>query len=67
MNKPTVHYTPMQGDVIRLGISAYIKPVDHYNNKLVSNKKFIFTSKVIKVDSGGVFETLNSIYRPKLS
>lgn len=65
MDKKTVQYKPTTGDVIRVGSSAYVKPVNHPDKERVSNNNFVFTSRVIKVDSGGVFETLNTIYRPK--
>lgn len=62
MNKPMVGYKNVEH--LELGQSALVFPVDH-PSPLVSNKKWILTSPVIKIeDDGQVFETLNTIYAP---
>ena len=65
--KPVVHYIPNKYQQIKVGISAYVWPVDHPSD-LVSNTKAIITSKVVSYDKDtGDFETLNtrySVYRP---
>ncbi len=64
MAKPIVHYTPNEIQSINLGLPAYVFPIDHPGD-LVSNEKFIRTSRVIAYDKQtGVFETMNSVYKP---
>lgn len=47
--------------MLKEGIGAVVLPINHTSAK-VSNKKPVFTSKVIKVLSETSFETENSIY-----
>ena len=63
--KATVHYRPSQWDIIKVGCSATVFPVDH-TSPWVSNTKVCFTSAVQSLGPGeGEFETMNSIYKPK--
>ena len=63
--KPVVHYIPDVLDVIRVGTSALITPINHYGY-LVSNTKLVKTSKVLNYNpETGIFETENTIYIPK--
>jgi hypothetical protein len=65
-DKKVVHYKEGNAvsDII-VGRSAIVFPVDHYNSESVSNKKYVVTSTVLRVDEeSGEFETLNTIYRP---
>ena len=62
--KPVVHYTPTTVDFIKVGHSASVYPTDH-TSYLVSNRHVCHTSNVLSYDEvTGVFETLNSIYKP---
>ena len=62
--KATVHYRPTAWDIIKVGASATVFPTDH-TSPWVSNEKVCFTSAVQSYDSAtGVFETMNSIYKP---
>ena len=61
--KPVVKYRPSKNDVIRVGHSAYIHPVNH-PSALVSNTKFVFTSTVKELFNDGQFETENTLYQP---
>ena len=63
MSKPIVHYTPTAFDSIILGFYAYVQPIDH-TSPFVSNTKAVSTSRVIRIEKNGVFETANSIYVP---
>jgi hypothetical protein len=63
MQKPIVHYTPTAFDSIVYGFYAYVEPVDH-TSPYVSNTRAVTTSRVIRVENNGVFETMNSIYIP---
>lgn len=63
-NKRIVHYKPCLDDVIMLGHSALVYPVDH-PSMFVSNRVVCHTSKVVHIDDKtGVFETLNTVYKP---
>lgn len=62
--KATVQYKPSKYDVINVGSRAMVYPVDHIS-PFVSNEAVCYTSKVISVNyATGVFETMNSIYKP---
>jgi len=63
--KPTVHYTPTSVDIIKVGHSAFVVPVDHPSD-LVSNTTFVKTSPVVKLTDTG-FETQNTIYQRKVN
>ena len=64
MEKQIVHYTPTDHDYIKVGDSANVYPTDH-TSFLVSNSRICHTSQVLSYDEvTGVFETLNSIYKP---
>jgi hypothetical protein len=62
--KPIVHYKPSIADYIVLNESALVLPTDHWSF-LVTNTCMIHTSKVVHYDKAtGVFETMNTIYKP---
>lgn len=62
-SKPTVMYRPMPDATVRVGHTALIFPVDHWNAALVSNSVVARTSKVVSYDKAtGDFETLNTRY-----
>jgi len=62
--KQVVSYRPTMADVIQVGNSAWINPIDH-PSEYVSNKSLARTSKVISFDEKtGVFETQNTVYVP---
>ena len=61
--KRIVHYDASMPSQIMLGIGALVWPVDHTSD-LVSNKKPVLTSVVIKYDGEGCFETMNTLYIP---
>lgn len=62
--KQVVHYTPTTVDRIQVGDGAWVYPTDH-PSYLVSNKHGCHTSKVLSYDEvTGVFETLNTVYKP---
>ena len=63
--KPVVHYRPSENDFIKVGHSAYIKPINHWDRLRVSNQKFVLTSEVLEVFKSGIFETKNTIYQPE--
>ncbi len=64
MTKAVVHYRPdPDSDYIVHGHTALVQPVDH-TSPLVSNRKIVRTSKVVWLYEGGIFETLNSVYKP---
>lgn len=49
---------------VKVGQSAFVIPLNH-TSEWVSNNKIAQTSDVIFIREGGVFETLNSIYKPE--
>lgn len=64
--KPVVHYIdPLY---IEVGQRATVTPVNHTNplpNQFVINGQIAHTSRVLAYDqTTGVFETLNTIYKP---
>jgi hypothetical protein len=61
--KPTVRYAPDKSQYIKVGLPAFIFPIDHQSD-FVSNKTVATTSKVIKVEEDGKFETQNTLYVP---
>ena len=61
--KPVVHYTPDKNQYIKVGNPAFVFPIDHQSD-FVSNKTVATTSKVIKMEEGGKFETENTLYVP---
>jgi len=62
--KATVQYRLGVWGGIGVGCGALVWPVDH-TSPFVSNEQVAVTSKVISHDpETGVFETLNSIYKP---
>ncbi len=60
--KKIVHYDLSKGSQIGEGQPAFVYPTDHPG---VSNKKMVQTSRVIKVNEDGSFETLNTIFIPE--
>jgi len=66
--KPTVLYDATKLKIIVLGRAAVIFPINHPNHLPdhdVSNTKHVLTSRVIKLNHDGSFETLNTIYKPQ--
>lgn len=61
--KPIVHYIPTPFDSIIEGFYAYVQPTDH-TSPFVSNTRAVTTSRVVRIEKNGVFETMNSIYIP---
>jgi hypothetical protein len=64
MPKKIVHYDCDHIHGYCIGLSALVKTLDHPDSDNVSNKKFVITSTVVAVHENGVFETLNTIYKP---
>ena len=63
--KPVVLYRPTLADRIKVGMPAFVLPINH-PSALVSNTTFIWTSPVQSVDEKhGEFETMNTLYRAK--
>ncbi len=60
-HKPVVHYEKVDEKHLQVGTSVLVLPTDH-PDPLVSNVKWILTSKVIDLHEDG-FETLNAIYK----
>jgi hypothetical protein len=59
--KPIVQYIAKDGDYIAIGHRAEIYAVDHPR----LGEQYISTSRVINIDEAtGVFETLNTVYKP---
>jgi len=63
MSKKTVAYEARLTEIM-VGIGVFVKPIDHPDSENVSNKKFVYTSNVVKDLGDGVFETQNTIYVP---
>jgi len=63
--RPVVKYRPSPNDVIKVGHSAFIHPINHTSPR-VSNNSFVFTSMVMEVFKDGQFETMNTLYQPHL-
>jgi hypothetical protein len=64
--KPVVYYDPSRSVLdFKVGYSALVFPLNHPNTGMVSNTKLIHTSLIISVGENGVFETRNTIYKPK--
>lgn len=61
--KPVVHYVPGESDRISVGSGAHVFPTDH-PSPFVSNTQQVWTSKVIRKEDDGTFETQNTIYKP---
>lgn len=60
--KPVVHYKSAEGKIL-VGNPAIVRPIDHPSD-MVSNKKHVLTSPVIKHDEDtGSFETENTRYQ----
>lgn len=49
---------------VKVGHCAIVFPIDHPDVELVSNRKPVLTSPIVRVGPWGEFETQNSIYRP---
>ena len=61
--KPVVSYLPSKYDVIKVGVPAFVFPMDH-PSELVSNTQMIQTSTVVAYDKiDGSFETQNTRYQ----
>lgn len=60
--KRLVRYDP-SFPVHFVGGAALVRPLDH-DGKAVTNTKMIMTSRVVKIDDNGCFETENSLYIP---
>lgn len=64
--KKTVHYDDTQDYCIYgMGAAAFVMTVDHPDIHRVSNTTLVRTTAVQSYDAAtGIFETLNTIYRP---
>lgn len=63
--KRIVHYIADENNVIIVGQGAIIKPIDHPDSVNVSNNKMALTSRVLSYNKEtGVFDTVNSVYKP---
>lgn len=49
---------------IVLGHGAIVHPLNHPDTANVSNSKAVITSKVVRVEPWGQFETENTVYNP---
>ncbi len=49
---------------VKVGQSAFVIPLNH-TSIWVSSNQIAQTSEVVAIREGGVFETLNSIYKPE--
>ena len=61
--RKVVYYIPSEDDTIVKEYPACVFPVNHPGD-LVSNKKYVITSKVQTVYRNGEFETENTHYIP---
>ena len=66
MTKKVVHYNQEKFKHIVLGQGAIVFPIDHPDDERVSNTREVFTSRVIKIFPNGDFETLNTMYKPRI-
>lgn len=63
--KKIVHYNRNEETFIKVGLSAFITPIDHPDTDNVTNTMVARTSRVITYDaSTGEFETVNTLYKP---
>ena len=60
--KKTVYYKPRSDDIID-NLFACVYPINHTSD-VVSNTRQVITSRVIRKEINGIFETENSIYVP---
>lgn len=64
--KKVVHYSYVSQDAMVVGYRTWVWPVDH-PSELVSNKQVALTSPIVAVHGNGVFETMNTIYKPQIT
>lgn len=62
--KQVVFYKSDVLPTLEVGKRAVVIPLNH-TSEWVSNNKIAQTSAVVAIREGGVFETLNSIYKPE--
>ena len=62
--KPTVHYDASKSSFITVGAPASVFPLDHPSPH-VRNTREAITSRVIRKEDDGTFETQNTIYVPR--
>lgn len=62
MPKSIAVYAPDERDYIKLGQRAEVFCISHTRQELCNRP--VHTSKVLRVLDDGVFETLNTIYKP---
>jgi hypothetical protein len=66
MEKKTVHYDIKKGVIgLSVGQCAICHPIDHPDTIRVTNTCAVKTSRVLAIHPEGVFETMNSLYKPK--
>lgn len=58
--KPIVRFVPHPNNIIVLGVAAFVEALDH--PKL--GHRTVRTSRVVKLNPDGSFETLNTLYVP---
>lgn len=64
VRKPVVFYKTNKKPTIIIGERVLLVPINHTSN-LVTNNRVANTSKVLTALPNGVFETLNTIYKPE--
>lgn len=66
--KKIVHYNRNEDIFIRVGLSAFVTPIDHPDTDNVTNTMVARTSRVLSYDeTTGEFETMNTLYKPAFS
>lgn len=65
--KKVVHYADVSHDAMQVGYRTWVWPVDHPDTERVSNQTVALTSEIVAVHGNGVFETLNTIYKPQIT
>lgn len=58
--KPIVRFVPHPENLIVLGLAALVEALDHPH----IGKDLVRTSRVVKLNPDGSFETLNTMYVP---
>lgn len=62
--KQVVFYKSDVLPIVKVGQRAVVYPLNHPSER-VSNRSAALTTAVLAIREGGVFETLNSIYKPE--
>ena len=66
MEKPIVLYRNGIQTPLVIGEGTAIFPINHPNTPRVSNERIAYTSQVVSIGEDGVFETMNTIYKPEV-